>query len=57
VFHANGVAYINEYGISASGSLLGIYDATVAGGNLNITFTPASTTATVVKLTRFTMTI
>jgi hypothetical protein len=57
VFHANGVAYINEYGISANAGLLGTYDATISSGNLNITFTPTSVTATVVKLTRFTVTV
>ena len=56
-FHANGISYINEYGISVNNTILGVYDATIAGGNLNITFTPSTNTATTVKMTRLTLTI
>jgi hypothetical protein len=57
VFHAGGISYINEYGISINNTILGVYDATIVGGNLNITFTPSTTAATVVKMTRLTLTI
>lgn len=57
VFHAAGSSYINEYGISVNNSTLGVYDANISNGNLNILFTPSTNTATTVKLSRFTMTI
>jgi hypothetical protein len=57
VFHSAGSSYINEYGISVNNSTLGIYDANILNGNLNILFTPSTNTATTVKLSRFTMTI
>jgi hypothetical protein len=57
VFHAINNAYINEYGISVNNTVLGTYDASINGNNLIVTFTPSTTTATVVKMTRLTLTI
>jgi hypothetical protein len=57
VFHAINNAYINEYGISVNNTILGTYDSSINGNNLIVTFTPNTTTATVVKMTRLTLTI
>jgi hypothetical protein len=55
VFHANGVSYINEYGISTNNGILGVYDANISNGNLNILLTPISSAAIVLKMSRNTI--
>jgi hypothetical protein len=57
VFHDGTTAYLNEYGIIYNTGVLGVYDATISGGNVNLTFTPNTTTSIVVKLSRLTMSI
>jgi len=52
LYHDGTSVYITEYGVSASGSELGTFDADLTGGNVRLKFTPASTSATVVKLVR-----
>ena len=51
LFHIGGNVYANEYGISTSNGELGYFEATLAGGNVTLTFTPAAA-GCVVKVVR-----
>jgi hypothetical protein len=57
VFHANNTTYINEYGINTNNGVLGSYDANISNGNVNLLFTPNSSTTVVLKMTRDTILI
>ena len=55
VFHANNTTYINEYGINTNNGVLGSYDANISNGNVNLLFTPNSSTTVVLKMSRDTI--
>jgi hypothetical protein len=55
VFYVNNTTYINEYGINTNNGVLGSYDATISNGNVNLLFTPNSSTTVVLKMTRDTI--
>jgi len=56
VFHDGTKAYINEYGISTNNGQLGVFDATLSGGNVTLTFAANTTTSMTVKMTRIALT-
>ena len=50
--HNGTTVYMAQYGEIYTGSSLGTFDASIATGTLSLTFTPATATATTVKLIR-----
>lgn len=56
VFHDGTNVYIGEYGIFCTTSELGVFDAVVTGTNVNLTFSPYTTSTTTVKVVRMGLT-
>jgi hypothetical protein len=52
VVHDGTTVFMSQYGEVTTGALLGSFDASITSGTLNLQFTPASSAATTVKLTR-----
>mgnify|MGYP003327248204 FL=1 len=52
VLHDGTTVWLNQYGEIFTGSSLGTFDASITAGNLNLLFTPASATATTIKVVR-----
>lgn len=52
IFHDGTKAYLNEYGIATNNGQLGIFDANLSGGAIQMSFTPYNATTMTVKLIR-----
>lgn len=55
--HDDANVYLTQYGEIFTGGSLGTFDASIATGTLSLKFTPASATATTIKLIRNTLTV
>lgn len=52
IFHDGTKAYLNEYGIATNNGQLGMFDANLSGGTVQMNFTPYNATTMTVKLIR-----
>lgn len=52
LFHDGTNAYLNEYGIATNNGQLGVFDANLSAGTVQMSFTPFNATAMTIKLIR-----